>query len=39
MEEKKYYLVEELPLVITLEDLMPLLCFGQYNTFDLIMLD
>ena len=29
MEDKKYYSVDELPLVLTVEDLMPVLCIGR----------
>ena len=35
MEDKKYYSVDELPLVLTVEDLMPVLCIGRNTAYDL----
>mgnify|MGYP000414943276 FL=1 len=36
MEDKKYYSVDELPLVLTVEDLMPVLCIGRNTAYDLV---
>ena len=36
MKSKKYYSVEELPLILTVEDLMPVLCIGRNTAYDLV---
>ncbi len=36
MEAKKYHSVEELPLILTVEDLMPVLCIGRNTAYDLV---
>ena len=36
MESKKYYSVEELPLILTVEDLMPILCIGRNTAYELV---
>jgi len=36
MEAKKYHSVEELPLVLTVEELMPVLCIGRNTAYDLV---
>lgn len=36
MEAKRYHSVEELPLVLTVEDLMPVLGIGRNTAYDLV---
>lgn len=36
MEAKKYHSAEELPLVLTVEDLMPVLGIGRNTAYDLV---
>lgn len=36
MEAKRYHSVEELPLVLTVEDLMPVLSIGRNTAYDLV---
>lgn len=36
MESKKYCSVEELPIVLTVEDLMPVLSIGRNAAYDLV---
>ena len=36
MESKKYYSMDELPVVLTVEDLMSVLCVGRNTAYDLV---
>lgn len=36
MEIKKYHSINELPLILTVEDLMPVLCIGRNAAYDLV---
>lgn len=36
MNDKKYHSADELPLVLTVEDLMPVLCIGRNAAYDLV---
>ncbi len=36
MEAKKYHSIDELPLILTVEDLMPVLCIGRNAAYDLV---
>lgn len=36
MESKKYYSLDELPVVLTVEDLMSVLCVGRNTAYDLV---
>lgn len=36
MEGKKFCSVDELPLVLTVEDLMPVLCIGRNAAYNLV---
>ena len=36
MERKRYCSVEELPLILTVEDLMPVLCIGRNAAYNLV---
>lgn len=36
MEVKKYHSIDELPLILTVEDLMPVLCIGRNAAYDLV---
>ena len=36
MESKKYYSLDELPVVLTVDDLMSILCIGRNTAYELV---
>ena len=36
MENSRYHSIEELPLILTVDDLMPVLCIGRNTAYDLV---
>lgn len=36
MESKKYYSLDELPVVLTVDDLMSVLCIGRNTAYELV---